>query len=207
MQGQDAVLKLSADVLGLQLLADIEAACAAAGSTLLADIAALVVLVIQLLIALGADGQIAVVQIQLDILFLEAGQINEHIVAVLVLADIGFHHIGGTFAKHTAGGSGLHGAVKIVLPIVAEQIIHQSLIEHIRNHHHKSFLQFSSAERRLCVQLTFELSFVVPLGFWFFRPCSSWNAFIITQRISTVNSRVLMFTSCVIIVHKICNKF
>ena len=38
MQGQDAVLKLSADVLGLQLLADIEAACAAAGSTLLADI-------------------------------------------------------------------------------------------------------------------------------------------------------------------------
>ena len=55
MQGQDAVLKLSADVLGLQFLADIEAACAAAGSTLLADIAALVVLVIQLLIALGAD--------------------------------------------------------------------------------------------------------------------------------------------------------
>ena len=48
MQGQDAVLKLSADVLGLQLLADIEAACAAAGSTLLADIVALVVLVIQL---------------------------------------------------------------------------------------------------------------------------------------------------------------
>ena len=57
MQGQDAVLKLSADILGLQLLADVEAACAAAGSTLLADIAALVVLVIQLLIALGADGR------------------------------------------------------------------------------------------------------------------------------------------------------
>ena len=164
MQGQDAVLKLSADVLGLQLLADIEAACAAAGSTLLADIAALVVLVIQLLIALGADGQIAVVQIQLDILFLEAGQIHEHIVAVLVLADIGFHHIGGTFAKHTAGRSGLHGTVKIVLPIVAEQIIHQSLIEHIRNHHHKSFLQFSSAARFVCERLTFVTHCCVPFG-------------------------------------------
>ena len=163
------------------------------------------VLVVQLLIALGADGQVAVLQVELDVLLLEAGQINEDIVAVLVFTNVGLHHISGAFAKHIAGCSGTHGAVEIAFPIVAEQIIHQSLIEHIRNHHHKSFLQFSSAARLLNVQLTFEFVLLFLLGIRFFRSSFPWNAFIIAHVISTVKRRVLMFTSYAMIVHKICN--
>ena len=46
-----------------------------------------------------------------------------------------------------------------------------------------------------------------PLGIRFFRSSFPWNASIIAPNISTVNSRVLMFTCYVMFVHKICNKF
>ena len=46
-----------------------------------------------------------------------------------------------------------------------------------------------------------------PLGIRSFRSSFPWNASIIAPNISTVNSRVLMFTCYVMFVHKICNKF
>lgn len=74
LQLQDAVLELGGNIGGLQVLAYIEAAGTAAGAALLTDVAALVVLLVQILTAVGGDGQVAVLQVQLDVLFLEAGR-------------------------------------------------------------------------------------------------------------------------------------
>ena len=66
LQLQDAVLELGGNIGGLQVLAYIEAAGTAAGAALLADVAALVVLLVQILTAVGGDGQVAVLQVLVE---------------------------------------------------------------------------------------------------------------------------------------------
>ena len=73
-QLQDAVLKFGVDVGGLDAVAHIKAAAALAGVTLLPDVAALLVLLVPVQALGGADGQVAVLQVKLDLVLLEAGR-------------------------------------------------------------------------------------------------------------------------------------
>ena len=59
-QFQDAVLEAGLHILGLDLVAHIEAAGAGTGVPLLTDVVALVVLLVPVLVAAGRDGQVTV---------------------------------------------------------------------------------------------------------------------------------------------------
>ena len=91
------------DVLLLDLVAHIEAAGAGAGKGLAADVPSVLARLVVGVAADGLDGQIAVLQLHLDILFLAAGQVHIHLIAALDLLDVGLHHVGGAVAQGVAG--------------------------------------------------------------------------------------------------------
>ena len=134
-QAQDAAFVFGADVLGLDVGAYIEAAAAGAGVALLADV--LTVLIGLVLIqALGCgDGHIAVLQLHIDLVLLEAGQVNIQLVGVLGFPHIGLHQIPCVLAVQGILGSGCNHTEGIV-----KEIIKQVLTKNARQH--KSFLQF-----------------------------------------------------------------
>ena len=90
---QNAVLKLSGDILGFHMIAHIEAAAALARIALTAQITAVLFLLI-LVQALGrADRQTTILQFQLDLILLKARQIHIQLIGILSLPHIGLHQI------------------------------------------------------------------------------------------------------------------
>ena len=88
VQREDAVLIGGGDAVHVDL-GDVEAAGVGAVVTLAADVFALVVLLVVVLGVLGLDREGIVVDVDLDILFLEAGQLGLELVGVVGLADVG----------------------------------------------------------------------------------------------------------------------
>ena len=133
--GQDTVFVLGLDILRAYI-ANIEATGANAGVALLAKDTALLILCILVKTLLGTDGQITVLNIQLDLILLEAGQVNIQLVAVLCLTDIGLHHVACVFAiQRLIRPTGIHQSKG-----GSKEIIKQVLTKNARQH--KSFLQF-----------------------------------------------------------------
>ena len=70
------VLELRLDVVFLDVVAHVERAAALAAEALLADVRALFVLVLGLGLGLRRDGEVAVLQLGLDVVLLEARQVD-----------------------------------------------------------------------------------------------------------------------------------
>ena len=73
---EHAVLEACLDVVFLDIVADVERAAALAAEALLTDERALLVLVLGFALRLSGDAEVAVLQISLDVVLLEAGQID-----------------------------------------------------------------------------------------------------------------------------------
>ena len=133
-QLQNAVFKLGGHLAGLHVLAYIEAAAASTGIALLANILALLVALI-LVQALGRlDGQIAVLQLHIDLILLEAGQIDIQLVAVRGLPHIGLHQVLAVLAVQRVVTLGHYHHTKGI----RKEIIKQVLTKNARQH--KSYL-------------------------------------------------------------------
>ena len=105
------------DVLLLDLVAHIEAAGAGAREGLAADVPAVLARLVVGVAADGLNGQIAVLQLHLYILFLAAGQVHIHLVTALNFLDVGLHHVGGAVAHGVAGL-----AVQFAVHVLEERI-------------------------------------------------------------------------------------
>src|SRR5699024_781291 len=109
-----------------QTLADKEAAAAAAGPALAAQVAALVLLRAVLLFAavealLGGDGQITVLEVELHLVLLKARQVNVELVGAVLLADIGLHDMRRALAVQRIARAE-HGSRKHVIKKFVEKI-------------------------------------------------------------------------------------
>ena len=136
---QDAILELCVDVFLLHI-AHVETACATAGEGLAPHVAALVVLFVIAVAAHCLNGQVAVVQIHLNVFLLAARQVNRYFVAVVRLFDIGLHHVCTALTKGITSLTVHHTFQCSVIPERIEEIIEQVFMENSR-HKHKSFLQ------------------------------------------------------------------
>ena len=133
IQRQDTVLKLGGHLFGLHI-AHVEAAAHGTGVTLPADVAALLVLLILIKTLCGLNSQVAIAQVNADLVFLEAGQIDRQLIAVFLLPDIGLHQILGVLAIQGAAAlRDVHHAKGIVKEII-KQIFSKNAGQH------KSFL-------------------------------------------------------------------
>ena len=94
IQGQNTMFELTLNILLGQIVTNIEATLAGTCITFLADVLAGFLLLFILIQTLGSlDGQITILQRYLDLIFLEAGQINDQLIVVIGLLDIGLHYI------------------------------------------------------------------------------------------------------------------
>lgn len=94
IQSQDTMFELALDILLSQVVTNIEATLASSGITLLADVFTGLLLLLILIQTFGSlNGQITILQRNLDLIFLEAGQINDQLIVVIGLLDIGLHYI------------------------------------------------------------------------------------------------------------------
>ena len=90
---QDAILELCVDGVLLHI-AHIEAAGAAAGEGLAAQVAAVLIFLIVRVAADSLNGQVAIVQFHLNVFLLAAGQVNGNIIVPIgSLLHIGLHHV------------------------------------------------------------------------------------------------------------------
>ena len=88
------MLQFGFDILFRELLAHIEAAAHAAGIALLSDeLAGLFVLLILVKAFCRRDVQVPVLQAELNFIFVEAGQLDIHFIAVIVLPHIRLHQV------------------------------------------------------------------------------------------------------------------
>ena len=95
---QDTAFIRSLDILFRDIATHIEAALHHAGITLLTEYLAFLVLVVLLQGFLRRDGQITVVQFQMNFILLEAGQINIYLIALIRFPDVRLHHVLRVFA-------------------------------------------------------------------------------------------------------------
>ena len=95
---QHAAVIRRLDVLLREVFTHKEAALHHARIALLTEHLALLALVVLLERLLRRDGQITVVQFQMNFVLLEAGQVDVHFIAVLQLLDIRLHHVLRVFA-------------------------------------------------------------------------------------------------------------
>ena len=137
---QDAILELCVDILFLYGIAHIEAAGAGAGEGLAADVMALLILLIIAVITDGLNGQVAVVQIHLNVFLLAARQVNSYFVAIVRLFDIGLHHVCTALTEGLTLFTVHRTLQRTIVPERIKEIIEQILMENSR-HKHKSFLQ------------------------------------------------------------------
>ena len=103
-------------------IAHIEAAGAAASVTLAADITAVLVALVLVEPLGGCDGQITVLQIDLDLILAEARQIQGEGIAVTGVTDIGLHQIAGVLT--VKGALGIH---EVLSESIVEKLIEQTL--------------------------------------------------------------------------------
>ena len=88
------MFELTLNILLGQIVTNIEATLAGTCITFLADVLAGFLLLFILIQTLGSlDGQITILQRYLDLIFLEAGQINDQLIAIIGLLDIGLHYV------------------------------------------------------------------------------------------------------------------
>lgn len=84
------------------MLTDVEAALHHARITLLTEHLALFVFLVLLQRFLRGDGQITVLQLQMNFVLLEARQIDVHLIAVIRFLDIRLHHVLRVLAVQSA---------------------------------------------------------------------------------------------------------
>ena len=136
---QDAILELCVDVFLLHI-AHVETTCAGAGEGFAPQIATILILFVIAVAAHCLNGQVAVVQIHLNVFLLAARQVNRYFVAVVRLFDIGLHHVCTALTKGITSLTVHHTFQCSVIPERIEEIIEQVFMENSR-HKHKSFLQ------------------------------------------------------------------
>ena len=112
---QNAVLVFRLDVLRLYI-ADLETTGASARITLLTKDTALLVLFVLVKALFGADGQITVLDIHVDLVLFKAGQIHCETVTlgVIRLADIGLHQVSAVLTEQRIMTAEETGAKEIV---------------------------------------------------------------------------------------------
>ena len=105
----------------------VEAAGHAAHVTFLTDVLALFVILLLQTLA-GCNGQVAVLQVNLHLVLVEAGQVNSHFVVVAVVLHVGLHQVLGILA--------VQGAVNVhqVTTKVVKQIIKHGFMKNARKH-------------------------------------------------------------------------
>ena len=81
------------DIILCDILTHIKAAAHASRIALPPYIPAVLVLLLPVKALCGVDGEIAVLQLHLNLFLLKAGQIDIHHIASLRLLDIGFHQV------------------------------------------------------------------------------------------------------------------
>ena len=129
------MLQFGLDILFRELLAHIEAAAHAAGIALLSDeLAGLFVLLILVKAFCRRDVQVPVLQAELNFILVEAGQLDIHFIAVIVLPHIRLHQVLGIVTVKRLFHPG-----KLTIHVV-EPTIHQILTKNTRHVQHKSNL-------------------------------------------------------------------
>ena len=118
---QDAILELCVDVFLLHI-AHVETARAGAGEGFVPQIAALLILFVIAVATHCLNGQVAVVQIHLNVFLLAAGQVNSYFVAVVRLFDIGLHHVCTALTKGITSLTVHHTFQCSVIPERIEEI-------------------------------------------------------------------------------------
>ena len=94
---QDTILVFGLHILFREVVAYVEAALHGAGVPFLTEqLAVFLFLILQVL--LRGDSQITILQIQMDFVLLQAGQINGQLVAFICFLHVGLHHPGGVLA-------------------------------------------------------------------------------------------------------------
>ena len=91
---QESAVEDTSDAELEAIMREAEAAAAGAGIALPADVPSCLLLLLILIQTFGSlNGQITILQRNLDLIFLEAGQINDQLIVVIGLLDIGLHYI------------------------------------------------------------------------------------------------------------------
>jgi len=156
------------------------------------QIAALLILFVIAMAAHCLNGQVAIVQIHLNVFLLATRQVNSYFVAVVRLFDIGLHHVCTTLTKGITSLTVHHTFQCSVIPERIEEIIEQIFMENSR-HKHKSFLQSRRSGRGKKSEASSRKGFPgEPCGSPFSLPPE--HATVIAPFFSSVNSRVLIFT-------------
>ena len=138
---QDAILKLCVDILLLHGVAYIEAAGTGAGEGLTAQVAAILIFLVIGAAADRLNGQVAVIQLHLNVFLLAAGQVNGNvIIAIGSLLHVGLHHVCTALTEGLTFFPVHRTLQRAIVPERIKEIIEQILMENSR-HKHKSFLQ------------------------------------------------------------------
>ena len=117
---QDAVLERGLDLLFGHLLTDEELSGAGAHVALTMDVLPVLILLVLLILALRGDVQVAVLQGQLDLIFLKAGEIDLQLVSLIRLLNIRVHQreLASRTVRH-----GVRPAEELVVEGIAEEIV------------------------------------------------------------------------------------
>ena len=121
-QHQNAVFILGGDILGLHI-AHVEATAARAGIALLADILALLVLRVLVQTLGSADRQVAVLQIHVDLILMETGQVDVQLVVVVRLPHIGLHEALGVLAVQGVMVVPHREETKVIIKEIIKQVL------------------------------------------------------------------------------------
>lgn len=141
LNAQRAVLVVGVDVVLLHLIADVEAARAGADVTFATKPLAGLILVAAVLVLMGGHGQIAVVQRDADVVLLEAGHVDVHVIALVVLAHVRTHHVRRGHRRAVVGGTPTLEE-RVVKQVREHRVIHQS-----RKHCHNRYSSHIGVER------------------------------------------------------------
>ena len=141
LNAQRAVLVVGVDVVLLHLIADVEAARAGADVTFTTKPLAGLILVAAVLVLMGGHGQIAVVQRDADVVLLEAGHVDVHVIALVVLAHVRTHHVRRGHRRAVVGGTPTLEE-RVVKQVREHRVIHQS-----RKHCHNRYSSHIGVER------------------------------------------------------------
>ncbi len=119
---RDAVLKLGLDVFFIDILADVEASGHGTRITLLVDDLALLVLALFFKAFGRGDRQVAVLQLQIDLIFLEARQVHFQLIAFIVFLQIRLHHMCCMFAIQLAIHIGFKTSERETHPVIKQTL-------------------------------------------------------------------------------------
>ena len=92
-QGKNTIFIFRMDILFLNPITDVEAPAYISGVTLTAYIFAFFILLILIQPLSRTDGQVSILQLDLDLIFLESRQINGDLIGVILFLHIGLHQI------------------------------------------------------------------------------------------------------------------